>query len=84
MSCRDTVLFWQGFCVAGLRSFSHRARATQPFPLCVRQNRYLIVLYYNPAKMKAKANLKEQEEALRKLQERHGVDGEQHPTSKAR
>ncbi|KAK2078593.1 hypothetical protein QBZ16_003433 [Prototheca wickerhamii] len=48
------------------------------------QNRYLIVLYYNPAKMKAKANLKEQEEALRKLQERHGVDGEQHPTSKAR
>ena len=62
----------------------HRARATQLSSISLPQNRYLIVLYYNPAKMKAKANLKEQEEALRKLQERHGVDGEQHPTSKAR
>lgn len=43
------------------------------------QNRYLIVLYYNPAKLKAKANLKEQEEALRKMQEKFGVDGRQHP-----
>lgn len=41
-------------------------------------NRYLIVLYYNPIKQKQKLGLKEQEEALRKLQEAHGVDGEQH------
>ncbi|RMZ56506.1 hypothetical protein APUTEX25_001353 [Auxenochlorella protothecoides] len=43
------------------------------------QNRYLIVLYYNPAKMKAKASLKEQEDSLRKMQEKFGVDGQQHP-----
>lgn len=46
------------------------------------QNRYLIVLYYNPTRQNKKANLKEQEEKLRAMQERHGVDGEQHAKSK--
>ncbi len=42
------------------------------------QNRYLIVLYYNPARTNKKMSLKEQEEELRRMQESHGVDGEQH------
>ena len=41
------------------------------------QNRYLIVLFYNPSRQNKKANLKDQEAALRAMQERHGVDGEQ-------
>ncbi|KAK9845789.1 hypothetical protein WJX81_002443 [Elliptochloris bilobata] len=41
-------------------------------------NRYLIVLYYNPAKQNKKVSTKQQEEELRKMQEKHGVDGEQH------
>lgn len=39
------------------------------------QNRYLIVLYHQTKKQSKKMDLKEQEEALRQLQERHGVDG---------
>ncbi|KAF8056229.1 Sf3b6 [Scenedesmus sp. PABB004] len=42
------------------------------------QNRYLIVIFYNPTRLKGKANLKEQEEKLRAMQAAHGVDGEQH------
>ena len=41
------------------------------------QNRYLIVLYHQIKKQNQKISLKEQEEELRKLQEKHGVDGEQ-------
>jgi hypothetical protein len=36
------------------------------------------VIFYNPSRMNKKANLKDQEEKLRAMQERHGVDGEQH------
>lgn len=43
------------------------------------QNRYLIVLYYNPVRQNKKLGTKEQEEQLRKLQEKYGVDAEQHP-----
>jgi pre-mRNA branch site protein p14 len=46
------------------------------------QNRYLIVLFYNPSRQNKKANLKDQEAALRAMQERHGVDGEQHARPK--
>lgn len=42
------------------------------------QNRYLIVLYYNPARQNKKVGIKEQEEQLRRMQEKHGVDGQQH------
>eukprot|EP00882_Tetradesmus_deserticola_P011486 GHRQ01012152.1.p1 GENE.GHRQ01012152.1~~GHRQ01012152.1.p1 ORF type:complete len:132 (+),score=59.23 GHRQ01012152.1:496-891(+) len=42
------------------------------------QNRYLIVLYYNPTRQNKKSNLKDQEEKLRAMQEKHNVDGEQH------
>ncbi len=37
------------------------------------QNRYLIVLYHQTKKQSRKMDLKEQEEELRRLQERHGV-----------
>ncbi|WIA42701.1 hypothetical protein OEZ86_008652 [Tetradesmus obliquus] len=47
------------------------------------QNRYLIVLYYNPSRQNKKSNLKDQEEKLRAMQEKHGVDGEQHAKPKA-
>lgn len=40
------------------------------------------VQYYNPAKMNKKADLKQKEEQLRAMQERHGVDGEQHAREK--
>lgn len=42
------------------------------------QNRYLIVLYYNPARQSKKLSTKEKEEELRKMQEKYDVDGEQH------
>eukprot|EP00877_Chromochloris_zofingiensis_P013221 jgi/Chrzof1/8152/UNPLg00199.t1 len=42
------------------------------------QNRYLIVLYYNPTRQNKKLGLKEQEEQVKKMQEQYGVDGEQH------
>jgi pre-mRNA branch site protein p14 len=42
------------------------------------QNRYLIVLYYNPTRHNRKLSLKEEEEGLRAMQAKHGVDGEQH------
>lgn len=38
--------------------------------------------YYNPTKMNKKADLKQKEEQLRAMQERHGVDGEQHAKGK--
>lgn len=41
-------------------------------------NRYLILLYYNPARMNKKKNLKEEEAEIRAMQAKHGVDGEQH------
>jgi hypothetical protein len=47
------------------------------------QNRYLIVLYYNPTRQNKKSNLKDQEEKLRAMQEKHGVDGEQHAKPQA-
>jgi hypothetical protein len=40
--------------------------------------RYLIVLYYNPNRQTKKLSTKEQEEQLRSMQEKYGVDGEQH------
>lgn len=45
-------------------------------------NRYLIVLYYNPTRQNKKVGVKEQEEQLRKMQEKYGVDGEQHARPK--
>lgn len=42
------------------------------------QNRYLILQYYNPSKMNKKVDLKQKEEQLRAMQEKHGVDGQQH------
>mmetsp|Transcript_73388 Transcript_73388/g.162090 ORF Transcript_73388/g.162090 Transcript_73388/m.162090 type:complete len:132 (-) Transcript_73388:161-556(-) len=41
-------------------------------------NRYLIVLYYRAATMGKKVGLKDKEDELRKMQSKHGVDGEQH------
>lgn len=41
------------------------------------QNRYLIVLYHQVKKRTAGADLKQQEEELRAMQEAHGVSGEQ-------
>mmetsp|Transcript_15145 Transcript_15145/g.32859 ORF Transcript_15145/g.32859 Transcript_15145/m.32859 type:complete len:132 (-) Transcript_15145:776-1171(-) len=41
-------------------------------------NRYLIVLYYSPNRINKKLSTKEQEEQLRKVQAKYGVDGEQH------
>lgn len=46
-------------------------------------NRYLILLYYNPAKINKKKNLKEEEAELRELQAKFKVDGEQHANAKA-
>ncbi len=48
----------------------------------VPQNRYLIILYYNSTRHKQKLGLKDQEAELRRMQEKHGVDGEQHPRAK--
>jgi hypothetical protein len=48
----------------------------------VMQNRYLIILYYNSTRHKQKLGLKDQEAELRRMQEKHGVDGEQHPRAK--
>lgn len=42
------------------------------------QNRYLIVLYWNQKRQQQHQSMKEEEERLRKIQEKHGVDGEQH------
>jgi len=41
-------------------------------------NRYLIVLYYRASTMGKKVGLKDKEDELRKMQTKHGVDGEQH------
>lgn len=45
-------------------------------------NRYLIVLYYNPTRQNKKVSTKDQEELLRKMQEKYKVDGEQHDKPK--
>lgn len=42
-------------------------------------NRYLIVLYYQQAKLTKKLDQKKKEEELTKLQEKYGVSGEQTP-----
>ena len=42
----------------------------------------LLLQYFNPTKMNKKADLKQKEEQLRAMQERHGVDGEQHAKEK--
>ena len=43
------------------------------------QNRYLIVLYHQVKRQaQSAAGLKAQEEELRRMQEQHGVDGQQH------
>lgn len=46
------------------------------------QNRYLIIIYHNSSRHKQKLGLKEQEAELRRMQEKHGVDGEQHSRPK--
>lgn len=43
------------------------------------QNRYLIVLYHQNKRQTQKLSTKKQEEDLRKMQEKYGVDGQQHP-----
>eukprot|EP00884_Botryococcus_braunii_P022734 jgi/Botrbrau1/9144/Bobra.160_3s0017.1 len=45
-------------------------------------NRYLIVLYYNSARQTKKVGTKEEEERLRAMQQKYGVDGEQHAKHK--
>ncbi|EFJ48858.1 hypothetical protein VOLCADRAFT_60121 [Volvox carteri f. nagariensis] len=45
-------------------------------------NRYLIVLYFNPVRHSKKISTKEQEEQLRKMQDKYGVDGQQHAKGK--
>ncbi|KXZ47681.1 hypothetical protein GPECTOR_33g563 [Gonium pectorale] len=45
-------------------------------------NRYLIVLYFNPVRHSKKVSTKEQEEQLRKMQDKYGVDGQQHAKGK--
>lgn len=42
------------------------------------QNRYLIVLYYNPARQTKKTDATGKEEEITKMQKKHDVDGEQH------
>ena len=64
------------------RSYAAADVASAPAPSPA-QNRYLIVLYYNPARHSKKLSTKDEEERLRKMQEKYGVDGEQHPTAKA-
>lgn len=45
------------------------------------QGRYLLVAYHSAARLQKKLSLREQEDALRELQARHGVDGEQRPAA---
>ena len=45
------------------------------------QNRYLIVLYYNPQRQNKKLGTKDKEEEIKRMQTRYGVDGEQHTKS---
>mmetsp|Transcript_2037 Transcript_2037/g.3486 ORF Transcript_2037/g.3486 Transcript_2037/m.3486 type:complete len:126 (+) Transcript_2037:120-497(+) len=42
-------------------------------------NRYLIVLYYQQAKLSKKSDQKRKDEDLRKVQEKYGVDGSATP-----
>lgn len=43
------------------------------------QNRYLIVLYHQAKRQSQKLSTKEQEEELRRMQQKYGVDGQQAP-----
>ncbi|KAK9865744.1 hypothetical protein WJX84_001735 [Apatococcus fuscideae] len=45
-------------------------------------NRYLIVLYYSRTKQTKKVSTKDKEDELRRMQEKHNVDGEQHARQK--
>mmetsp|Transcript_47728 Transcript_47728/g.121784 ORF Transcript_47728/g.121784 Transcript_47728/m.121784 type:complete len:129 (+) Transcript_47728:347-733(+) len=45
-------------------------------------NRYLIVLYYNSSRQSKKVSTKDKEEELRRMQEKYGVDGEEHAKPK--
>jgi pre-mRNA branch site protein p14 len=42
------------------------------------QNRYLIVLYWNKKRQQQHLSVKAEEERLKKVQEKYGVDGDQH------
>lgn len=42
------------------------------------QNRYLIVLYHQAKRQTQKLSTKEEEEELRRMQQKYGVDGQQH------
>lgn len=44
------------------------------------QNRYIVVLFYNSKKTFQKMSTKDQEEELKGMQEKYGVDGQQHST----
>lgn len=46
------------------------------------QNRYLIVLYYNPARVTKKVESSGKEEEITKMQKKYNVDGEQHSSKK--
>lgn len=59
-------------------NLAHPPSPIPPLP----QNRYLIILYYNATRHKQKVSLKDQEAELRRMQEKHGVDGEQHARPK--
>jgi pre-mRNA branch site protein p14 len=47
------------------------------------QGRYLLVAFHSAARLHKKRSLREEEEALREIQLRHGVDGEQRPAGGA-
>ena len=47
------------------------------------QNRYLIVLYWNQKRQQQHLSTKAEEAQLKEMQEKHGVDGEQHARPKA-
>ena len=67
------------------RRCCRRRHRCPPLPAaspCTVQNRYLIILYYNATRHKGKLSLKDQEAELRRMQEKHGVDGEQRPAGK--
>jgi pre-mRNA branch site protein p14 len=46
------------------------------------QNRYLIVLYWNQKRQQQHLSTKAEEARLKEMQEKHGVDGEQHARPK--
>ncbi|KAI4767477.1 hypothetical protein E4T44_14492 [Aureobasidium sp. EXF-8845] len=38
------------------------------------QNRYLVVLYHQPERLQARANLQQRQDELEKLKQQHGID----------